>query len=186
MAIEEELEEEQIELEEDEVTPQVRRKGPGLRVFMIGLPLFIVQLIVVYYITANVILRDKLAELDAKMPKDTTKVEDEPKIKDNVPKGDYFYTIKDVVVNPAESDGNRLLLVSLGFNVTTDEAVNTLRKSEVAIRDAVITELTSRTVQTLSKPSYKDTLKPIILTRVRELVPETPIHDVYFRKYIIQ
>lgn len=179
---------------EDQELPEIIEKKKTLinpRILLIGLPLFIVQLIVVYFITANVLM----SKIRSNEKPDSLKVENknvannqnnQNNTKQNVEVGKFLYSIDDIIVNPAETDGKRLLLTSVGFDFQTEEEKKNMQAKEIIIKDIVITTLSSKSFDRLSNFSYRDTLKMEITSKLRVAIPQIKLNKVYFSKFIIQ
>lgn len=176
-------------MSEDNKTTTQASGSSTTKIFMIGLPIFIIQLVVVYFITANILL-DKfkeqykheavlgdLALLDTVKGKgaDTQAVE----------YGKYIHTIDDIIVNPANTSGQQLLLTSIAFDLATEENKKELETKDILIKDLVISILASKSVTKLSDNAYKDTLRTEISDKVQSYLPKLQINRIYFSKYII-
>ncbi len=102
------------------------------------------------------------------------------------PSFDHVYVVKDLIVNPAGTNGLRFLLTTIGLEVTSEETVKELEKRDVQIHDSIIGILTSKTLPELDDVSTRDTLKVSIKSQInKELVTGTVV-NVYFSKFIIQ
>jgi flagellar basal body-associated protein FliL len=102
------------------------------------------------------------------------------------PSFDHVYVVKDLIVNPAGTNGLRFLLTTIGLEVTSEETVKELEKRDVQIHDSIIGILTSRTLPELDDTSTRDSLKVSIKNQInKELVTGTVV-NVYFSKFIIQ
>ncbi len=172
--------------EEKKIEEPSEKKGFNMKFLIIGLPLFIIQLIAVYFITAN-ILMPKIQSHVSSVQNDSVKV-DKPKedtVK-NADLGKYIYVVEDLIINPAGTDGKRLLLSSLGFDLPNEKYQNELKKKEILVKDAIISVLGSKDMNQLSNASYRDTLRIQITQRLNQLIPDVKIGNVYFSKYILQ
>jgi len=154
------------------------KKGFNIKILLFGLPLFIVQLVAVYFITANFLLNKMHANgtgaEDGKAgKKDSTHVVKEAKPTEF---GKFIYEIQDQIVNPAGTDGRRLLMVSLGFDVPTD----------VLLKDAALSVMSSKDLSQLGNMAYRDTLRTEIVQKLHKVMPEVKINTIYFSKYILQ
>ncbi|MDP4116599.1 MAG: flagellar basal body-associated FliL family protein [Bacteroidota bacterium] len=156
-------------------------KAGKSKLLVIGLPLYIVQLVLVYFITANVLLgKMQPASGNAKEEgKETAKTE-----KTEI--GKFIYSIQDVTVNPALTDGKRYIQVSVGFDLGSEEQKNSFKEKEDLIKDVLNSTFSSKTLDQLTSPSFKDTLKVEISGRVKKVLSNVTINSVYFSKYIIQ
>jgi flagellar basal body-associated protein FliL len=102
------------------------------------------------------------------------------------PSFDHVYVVKDLIVNPAGTNGLRFLLTTIGLEVTSEETVKELEKRDVQIHDSIIGILTSKTLPELDNTSTRDSLKVSIKDQInKELVTGTVV-NVYFSKFIIQ
>ncbi len=163
------------------------------KIFLIGLPLFIVQLIVVYFVTANILLNKGTNANPAMDPSGFEVVEDEPidsekeEVKEdsaNVSK--FILNVDDMIVNPAGTKGTRLMLISLGFAVSTEEELKILEEKNVILKDLIISTVSRKTPYQLSNFDYRDSLKIELSTNVKTMFPSVNINNVYFSKYILQ
>ncbi len=170
--------------EEKKDAKEKQEGGFNPKVIILGLPLFIVQLIAVYFITAN-LLMDKFAQNAAyeNLAEDVEIVEQVPE--DEGEGGSFIFTIDDMVVNPKMSRGDKLLLVSIGLELEDEESEKILSEKDVIVKDKIISLLSNKTQETLSKPDYKDSLKIQLSAGIKSLLPEIHLSNVYFSKYII-
>ena len=157
-----------------------------MKILMFGLPAFIVQLIIVYFITANILVKrfqsQKITKDNVTEVKQVETDEDEPQVE----LGKFIYSILDIIVNPANTDGKRLLLTNVGLDVGQEEMIEKLKKSEALVKDVIISTLSSKDIVALNNTAYRDTLKMEISGRLAKLIPDIKINRVYFSKYIIQ
>jgi flagellar FliL protein len=96
-----------------------------------------------------------------------------------------------MIVNPAGTSGQRLLLTSVGFGLVAEEkeaeeAKKKFEEKKVIIQDIVNTTLASKTVPQLSSITYRDTVKTEILNTLKSRVPDIRISNIFFSKFIIQ
>lgn len=181
------------EKEEIDIDSTSKKDSVSLKVLVVGIPLFIVQLIAVYFITAN-ILMDKvqgttIEEAEAALVDESVTESDEVTAdsteKPTVIIGKYIYSVDDIIVNPAGTNGQQLLLTSIAFDLGSEEDKNNLEGKDVVVKDMIISVLSSKTISLLSNTSYKDSLKSEISEKLTEFVPDAHVNRVYFSKYII-
>ncbi|MFA4922797.1 MAG: flagellar basal body-associated FliL family protein [Ignavibacteriaceae bacterium] len=185
MAKEEKLEE--ILKEDLASPPKGKAKGLNSKVFIIGIPAFIVQLIVVYFVIGYA-LTNKIQEHPAN---DSTKTKQGTVKKgqdqqDESQNANFIFAIDDIVVNPAETDGKRLLLLSLGITVKSEEEKTEMKTKEILVKDAIISTISSKNLYQLNSAGYKDSLKRELTQRIKQIFPKVHLHQVYFSKFIIQ
>jgi len=95
-------------------------------------------------------------------------------------------TIKDIVINPAGTGGSRFLSVSFAFELDTPSEVTLFESREPAIRDALITILSSKTVAQLTDPKQKEIARYQIKKRVAQLMKLEEIAGVYYTDFVLQ
>ena len=95
-----------------------------MKVILFGLPLFILQLIVVYFVTANILLNKVQGNSTVQQPTtiktETSKGNPDAKEAETKKKpeiGKFIYSVDDVIVNPAGTNGDQLLLTSIAFDI---------------------------------------------------------------------
>ncbi len=173
--------------EQNEVEIPKAKSSFNIKIVLFGLPIFILQLVAVYFITANFIVGGNTSGHETK---DSATKEEKTKesslFNTEGELGKFILPIDDIIVNPSGTDGKRLLLVSLGFDVSNEESKNELKNKEVLLRDAVISTLSSKTLVQLDNVAFKDSLKYEIASKLKQKIPSIKFNDVYFSKYIIQ
>lgn len=185
--LEENLEEEKPQVEE-ELKPKSKSKfNPKILIF--GLPIFVIQLIAVYFITANILLSkmDSKAEEKPTMTDESGVVEDEENSNDssNQVLGEFIFEIQDIIVNPVNTKGEQLLLSSIAFDVPEEKSKSELEKKQILVKDAIISVLSSKSISQLGNVEYKDTLRTEISAKMQDLFTDVKINKVYFSKYIL-
>ncbi len=181
----EQLNEEQKLESKEKPSYETPAKGFNMKILLFGLPLFIIQLVAVYFITANVLLPK--IQANAELVADVEQLEETDTVATvNTDLGKYVYVVEDLIINPAGTDGKRLLLSSIGFDIQTEENQKELQSKEVLVKDAIISVLGSKDMVRLGDAVYRDTLRMAIATRINQLIPSVKINNVYFSKYILQ
>jgi flagellar protein FliL len=176
----------ETKVEETVIEPK-EKKGLNLKILLFGIPIFIVQLIAVYFITANFLLNKVQANHSAAEPSPVeVKKEAAPPQVNNKELGKFVYMIEDLIVNPAKTDGKRLLLSSLGFDVSSEKDNQELKSKEVVLKDVVISIMSSKELTQLGNIAFRDTLRTEIIKRLSQLMPAVKINTIYFSKYILQ
>jgi flagellar FliL protein len=166
-----------------------KKSGINPKVFIIGLPLFIVQLVVVYFITANILLNKHTANQVSAAEENTSAGENKGENKTETPKesfGKFIYTMEDVIVNPTGTSGQRLMLASVNIDVVSDEQLKFLKEREPIVKDLIISTISSKTIAQLGQIGFKDTLKVELSGSIKSKFPSVKINDIYFSKYIMQ
>ncbi len=166
-----------------------KKKGFNFKIVLIGVPLFVLQLVIVYFVTANFLVKPALsahAEQVKEHGADGEEADAEAEAEEEEDSGESFiYPIEDLIINPAHTNGKRLLLLSVGFEVKSEEAKKKLEEKEVIVKDMIISTLSKKTLHELNNPQEKDSLKIELSEQIKKLMPKTKIKNVYFSKYVL-
>lgn len=173
---------------EEEVKKEEKKKGFNFKVIIIGLPLFIIQLVLVYFITATFLVKSAPASDSAnegdQIDENGEVISEEENEHDST-EGQKIYNIEDLIINPAGTNGQRLLLLSIGFGVGDDEKINILKENDVVIKDLIINAVSQKSLGMLSTIELKDSLKVELAEKINEAYPKVKVKNVYFSKYLI-
>jgi flagellar protein FliL len=170
-----------------EVSRLTEKKGFNTKILLLGIPVFVVQLIAVYFITANILLvRLQANSTSAKNHPAEAKTAEKKEIQKPAELGKFIYMVEDQIINPANTDGKRLLLSSLGFDVVSEQNLQELKAKDVLLKDVVVSVMSSKALEKLANIAYRDTLRLEITQRVNKLMPSVKINTIYFSKYILQ
>jgi len=148
-----------------------------MKLVIIGVPLFLVQLAVVYFLVAKFVAPGAAAPAP-----DQSKAADQKDAAD----AKSIFVVKDVIVNPAGTNGTRFLLTTVGFEINGLEREKDLEKKEVQVRDVLNTILTSKGLEDLAGNEQREALRKEILQKVGAMLPAGSLTNVYFSKFIIQ
>jgi flagellar FliL protein len=99
------------------------------------------------------------------------------------------HLIDNLVLNPAESGGQRFLLLSIAFELKDAAALEALKARDAELRDAVLQSMGARTVEYLSDMTMRDSLKTELRDVAGKLFPETKapvVRRIYFPQFVIQ
>ena len=189
-----------MEEEKTNTPPEIIKavKVPSIfkpKILIIGLPIFIVQLVAVYFITANILLPgshssatkvgEKTEETTEATKEGQSGETEEGKTSENGASG-LIFSVDDMIVNPAQTNGKMLLLASIGLSVENEESKKVMEEKQVIVKDAIISVLSSKNVTQLSSSEYRDTLKTEILKNLAVQMPGSKVNNIYFSKFIIQ
>ena len=170
--------------EESAPVSSPKKGGLNAKVFIIGLPLFVVQLIAVYFITANILL-NKMAEHQnaEKSGEESGELSDSDTAA--VELGKFLYSVEDIIVNPAGTKGKTLLMTSVAFDLKSEENRLEMEGKDALVKDLVISVLSSKSTIQLGNSFYRDTLRYEIRDKLDEFLPTVGVNKVYFSKFII-
>lgn len=172
--------------------PEVKSSKGGLsaKVFIIGIPLFIIQLVGVYFIVGYTLQQKMGVTHSVEQSKETGEAGVEAEGTeggevDTNKVANHIFPIDDLLLNPAGTNGQAILLVSVGFGVNSQQSLEFLQSKEVLVRDMVITTLSAKGLDEL-KIENRDSLRVDLAKKVTELFPNVKISNIYFSKFIIQ
>jgi flagellar FliL protein len=100
--------------------------------------------------------------------------------------GGRIFRLDNLIVNPAGSEGTRFLMASVAFEVETEAAEAALKDHEVQVRDLVVTRLESQTMQMLTRPAARDSIKRQLGQVVAPVVGPKSRVTVYLPQFVIQ
>jgi flagellar FliL protein len=165
------------------------------KMVMLGIPIFVVQAIVVYFLTAKFIL-PAMAMHGTADPSPASHAAEhggndpapvpEAAAGEVSPGEQHIYVVKDLIINPAGTNGTRFLLTTVGFSVNSSGAKKELESREVQVRDILNTILTAKGLYELTNVGLRDSLRVEIAEKVGALVGDGTLRNVYFSKFIIQ
>jgi flagellar FliL protein len=182
------VQEETLEaIKTEEMGSGTKKSSFSPKVLLFGIPIFIVQLVVVYFVTANILMK-KFENRDISSPKNVVKADSASQLKASQASelGKNIYPIEDIIVNPADTDGKRLLLTSIGIDLSKPEMQNDLKSREMMVKDIIISTLASKSISQLDDIAYRDSLKFEIISKMKKSIPSVLVNGIYFSKYIIQ
>lgn len=99
------------------------------------------------------------------------------------------YRLDNIIVNPANSDGQRFLMCSIAIQADDPEALDILREHEIELRDRVVTLLAAESLESLTAAGVRDSLRNRILTAIVPVLGEEGEGvelQVYLPQFVIQ
>lgn len=103
-------------------------------------------------------------------------------------KGDEIpvFELENLIVNPAGSQGLHFLMASVAFGIPDPVTEEMLRANEVKLRDTVVATLGSHTIEMLSEPTARDSLKARIKRAVCEGIGVQADLEIFLPQFVIQ
>jgi flagellar FliL protein len=162
-------------------TAPTPNKSPLMKkILMIGGPILVVQIVLIYFIVGK-FLAPKSADASQGA---AASAHEEKKGEDEL--ASQVVVVKDVIVNPAGTNGTRFLVTTIGLEVPTTEAKTELEQKEVQTRDILTTILAGKRLEELTSPQQKEELREEIHQRVDKILKSAKLKNVYISKFIIQ
>ena len=97
-----------------------------------------------------------------------------------------FMELSNIVVNPSDSEGRRLLMVSLGLETEKSSILESVVEREMVVRDTIIKILGRRTTDELSSIDERNMIKDELRHAVNGIVSDGEINRLYFTQYVLQ
>jgi flagellar FliL protein len=157
---------------------------PMKKMIFIGIPVFLVQLVLIFFVIKMFIAPSGPA--DAAGHEETTKPAETSEGGHGEGAAQSLFVVKDLIVNPAGTNGTRFLLTTVGFEVSGPEAHKELEAREVQVRDVLNTVLTSKGLDELVDVQQREALRTEIAEKINALLKHGSLSSVYFSKFIIQ
>lgn len=97
-----------------------------------------------------------------------------------------FFKMDQIVVNPANTHGQRYLMVEISLELENTEARERFLAQRYRIRHSIQEELTSRTVDQLVQSSERERMRTDMTSMINELVGPGAVRNLYYSKYVMQ
>lgn len=95
-------------------------------------------------------------------------------------------TLDNIIVNPAGSQGSRFLMTSVAIATEDEKLQEGLKDRQVELRDKITTVLEVMTLQQLTAPGARDSVKARIQTMVVSMLGGKPKLKVFVPQFVIQ
>jgi flagellar FliL protein len=96
------------------------------------------------------------------------------------------YTIDNLVLNPAGTEGTRFLMLTLSLSPRDEAATEVLKERDPELRDAVLRLLERKTIPELADVTRRDSLKTEIQATLAKELPKGTLRNVYLPQFVIQ
>ncbi len=97
-----------------------------------------------------------------------------------------FAQLEPLVINPAETNGSRFLMVGVGIESADPAVLEEVALKDIVVRDLVNDVLSTKTVEMLSDVSNRDSLKQEIRLLINTHLSEGEIDRLYFTQFMLQ
>jgi len=96
-----------------------------------------------------------------------------------------IFRLDNIIVNPAGTQGQRFLIVSVAIEVPTEAAEARLKAAEVPLRDAVTGLLERMSLTQLTQLGARDSVRAAVIVHARKFSGDSAVH-VYLPQFLIQ
>ena len=97
-----------------------------------------------------------------------------------------FKILTDLLVNPAGTHGKRFLLVNIGLESRKEKVFAEIDGKDAVVRDIILQQLGSRTVEELSSVAAREQLKEELRAAINKVLKEGQIDRLYFTQFVLQ
>jgi flagellar FliL protein len=124
----------------------------------------------------------------AKHAADGEHEEDEAKDGEGEAAAKPVHTIDNLVLNPAESGGQRFLLLTIAFELKDAASLEVLKARDAELRDAILQSVGAKSVEVLTDVTQRDSLKSELRDVAGKFFPEKKnvVRRIYFPQFVIQ
>lgn len=150
------------------------------KILMIGIPIVLVQVVLMYFVFV------KFIAPSMSQPQHGAAASEHEAAPEGKDEATQVLVIKDLIINPAGTNGTRFLLTTVGLEVPSVEIKTELEQKEIQTRDILNSVLTSKGLDELTIPEFKESLRKEILEKLNANLKTGKIKNVYFSKFIIQ
>ena len=97
-----------------------------------------------------------------------------------------MHTLEKLIVNPADTNGQRYLLVEITLELVNTDDVELIQKNKSKIRHDLIEFLSSRAVDQLGGLKEKEELRVELVKIVNNAIGVRSVRNLYYTKYVMQ
>ncbi|MCE5243884.1 MAG: flagellar basal body-associated protein FliL [Syntrophobacteraceae bacterium] len=90
------------------------------------------------------------------------------------------------LVNLSDPGGKRFLKVTMKLKLSGPQSTAEFTTRTFELRDNILTILSSKEVEDISRPEDKANLKQEIMTQLNRILKQGQVQDVYFTEFLIQ
>lgn len=94
--------------------------------------------------------------------------------------------LEEIIVNPANTNGQRYLLVQLSLELVSKEDQTLIDDHRSKIRNNIIKYLSAKTVSELQGIQGKKDLRFELITLINEAINSRSVRNLYYSKYVMQ
>lgn len=97
-----------------------------------------------------------------------------------------YYKLKDIVINPAGSNGFRYLIFSLTVVLNNENALNTLEGHNAEAKERINRIMEGYTTEQLSSLKNRGDIKKRLGMVINNITDKKSVRNLFFTKYILQ
>ncbi|HKL18071.1 MAG TPA: flagellar basal body-associated FliL family protein [Halalkalibaculum sp.] len=97
-----------------------------------------------------------------------------------------IYQIEELIVNPAETNGKRYLLVEISLELRQKDHISLLENKKMEIKQNIIEALSDRTIDELIHSEGRELLRSELSGIINVAIGVRSVRNLYFTKYVMQ
>lgn len=94
--------------------------------------------------------------------------------------------MKEIIVNPADTNGQRYLLVQLTLELDDKDDLTLIDENRSKIRNNIIKYLSAKTVSELQGIKGKEDLRVELIQLINGAIDSRSVRNLYYSKYVMQ
>jgi flagellar FliL protein len=94
--------------------------------------------------------------------------------------------LENLVLNPAGSGGSRFLMLTIAIEATGGVALEAFKARDAELRDVILTDLGSKTIEQLSDIGAREALKTELLELINVRFGKNSAKRLYFSQFVVQ
>ncbi len=95
-------------------------------------------------------------------------------------------TLENLVLNPANSNGQRFLLLSVAIETGTPTATTEMKARDAELRDVILTALGTKSVEQLTDVTAKESIKREVQAAISNRFGKTSVKRLFFPQFVVQ
>jgi flagellar basal body-associated protein FliL len=97
-----------------------------------------------------------------------------------------MHELVDITINPAQSNGQRFLVLSVGMQLRSQNDLVDFERKRVIIKDAIIAIVGRRTVAQLVDLEARNELKQEIGVAINQILERPAVKNLFFTQFVMQ
>lgn len=100
--------------------------------------------------------------------------------------GGVYYELENIIINPANSNGERYLIMSITVELNDGSVLDVLDTKKAEVQDRINTVMSNHTAQELGALESRDTIKKELGIAINEVINKKSVRNLFFTKYVLQ
>lgn len=96
------------------------------------------------------------------------------------------FDLEQIIVNPAETNGQRYLLVELSLELVNKDGIELVKENRSKIRNNLIKHLSAHSVSELQGVKEKEDLRIELVRIINQAIGRRSVRNLYYSKYVMQ